>query len=218
MTLRRALRGLALLLAGLLAGFFLYEAYALWRAHQRTPAVLKRSAEGELQLSDVSPTRQAMLLAVEDPGFHRHRGFDMSTPGQGRTNMTQSLVKIFYFDEFRPGFAKIEQSLIARFVLDPSLSKEGQLRAFLNHARFGRVNRQPVTGFAQAARAFYGREFGDLDDRQFLSLVAMQIAPKEFDPLRAPQANSERVRRIERLLAGRCKPTGVNDVRYEACA
>lgn len=173
---------------------------------------------GELHLSDLGPKRRSMLLAVEDPGFFRHRGFDMSTPGQGRTNLTQSLVKIFYFDRFRPGFAKIEQSLIARFVLDPAMSKEAQLRAYLNHARFGQVEGRPVTGFAQAARAFYGREFRELTDREFLSLVAMQIAPRELDPLRQPKANAERVRRIERLLAGQCRPASVDDVRYPACA
>lgn len=159
-----------------------------------------------------------MLLRVEDPGFYQHRSLDFSTPGQGMTNLTQSLVKIFYFDTFQPGLAKLEQSLIARVVLDPAMSKDAQLAAFLNRARFGHLRGRPVIGFADAARTYHGRRFAELDDRQFLSLVAMLMAPNALDPMRHRQANAERVRRIEALLAGRCQPTGLRDVTYEACS
>lgn len=194
-----------------------FEAFALCRAYQRTPEVLRQAAQGELALANLSPKRRSILLKVEDPGFHQHRGFDASTPGQGKTNLTQSLVKRFYFERFKPGFAKIEQSLIARFVFDPALSKDGQLRAFLNHASFGSARGRQVIGFADAARTFHGREFGALDDRQFISLVAMLMAPNSLDPIRHPKENAERVRRIEAVLAGRCAPTGVSDVSYGAC-
>jgi membrane carboxypeptidase/penicillin-binding protein len=214
---KRALRFLLGSMALLVAGLLIYEGIALYRAKQRTPAVIARATAGELPLQLLSSRRRAMLLKVEDPGFYEHRGIDFSTPGQGKTTMTQSLVKIFYFEDFEPGFAKIEQSLIARFVFDPAMSKDAQLAAFLNHARFGSRRGRPVTGFADASRTFYGREFAALTDRQFLSLVAMLMAPKKLDPLRHPQANAERVRRIEALLAGRCRPAGLSDVTYQAC-
>jgi membrane peptidoglycan carboxypeptidase len=199
------------------AALLFYEGLALYRARQRTPDVIATAARGELTLADLSERRRAMLLRVEDPAFYTHRGLDFSTPGQGMTNLTQSLVKIFYFDSFEPGFAKIEQSLIARFVLDPAMSKDAQLAAFLNHASFGHIRGRPVTGFADAARTYPGRSFADLDDRQFLSLVAMLMAPNALDPVRHKDANAERVRRIEALLAGRCRPVGLRDVTYEAC-
>jgi len=214
---RRAFRYLLIGMAFAAVALLFYEGVALYRAQQRTPTILAEAAKGELTLADLPARRRAMLLLVEDPGFHRHRGLDFSTPGQGMTNLTQSLVKIFYFDTFEPGFAKLEQSLIARFVLDPAMSKEAQLSAFLNHARFGHFRRRPVIGFADAARTYYGRDFGALDDRQFLGLVAMLMAPNALDPVRRPEANAERVRRIEALLAGRCEPTGLRDVTYEAC-
>lgn len=217
--MRRRLRYLvpAAAFAAVLIASLGYEALAVYRARQKTPEVIARAAQGELPLDALSPARRAMLLKVEDPGFLQHRGVDFSTPGQGRTTMTQALVKIFYFNHFQPGFAKIEQSLIARFVFDSALAKDAQLAAFLNHARFGRRQGRAITGFADAARTYYGREFATLSDRQFLGLVAMLMAPKEFDPLRHPAANAERVRRIEAMLAGRCRPTGLSDVRYEAC-
>ena len=134
------------------------------------------------------------------------------------TSITQSLVKRFYFDNFQPGFAKLDQSLIARFVLDPAMPKRAQLEAYLNHSHFGWRNGQPIAGLAAASRTYYRSEPAELDDRQFLSLVAMLRAPRDLDLLRKPAANAERVRRIEAMLAGRCAPQDLGDDGYRACA
>lgn len=204
--------------AALAAGLVAYEAAAVVRAKARTPAILAQAAASRpLALAAVPKRRLAMLLAVEDPGFYRHKGIDFSTPGQGRTNMTQALVKFLYFERFEPGFAKIEQSLIARFVLHPAMGKDEQLELFLNRARFGWRDGREVRGFADAARTFYGKELGALGDDEYLSLVAMLKAPRDLNPLRHKAANAERVGRIKRLLAGRCRPSGVFDDDYPAC-
>ena len=216
--MRRAVRWTGLGLAALLLALFAFEAFALWRARERTPEVLAATAQGELRLGDLSPRRIAMLLRVEDPNFSGHRGIDLATPGAGMTTITQSLVKRFYFDDFQRGFAKIEQSLIARFVLHPAMSKRAQLEAYINHSHFGWRGGRPVAGLAAAARTYYQREPAALNDRQFLSLVAMLRAPRDLDPLRKPAANAERVRRIEAMLAGRCAPQSVSDDGYRACA
>jgi membrane peptidoglycan carboxypeptidase len=196
----------------------LYEGYAVLRARAHTAHALARVAARETPLASVPAHRLRMLLQVEDPSFFTHRGIDLSTPGQGMTTLTQSLAKFLYFDRFTPGFQKLELMLVARFALDPAASKREQLEIFLNHARFGSRNGRPIRGFAAAARAFHGRELAALTDRQFLSLVAMLIAPAEFDPLRHPEANRDRTDRIVALLAGRCRPRGLRDVRYEDCA
>ena len=216
--MRRLLKLLASAVGVLLVALIAYEAYAVWRAKQRTPAVLTEASKGELKLSDIPQRRVHILLKVEDPAFYSHRGVDFSTLGAGMTTITQSLVKRFYFERFQKGFPKIEQSLIARFVLNPSMPKDMQLQAFLNYSYFGSYRGRPVIGYADAARTYYGRDLAELSDREFLSLVAMGIAPNALDPIRHKQANDERVRRIEAMLAGRCKPAGLRDVTYEACA
>lgn len=214
----RAIRAAGVFAALLIALLIVFEAFAVWRAKQHTPEALAAASRGELQLADIPPRRRAMLLKIEDPNFYRHKGVDFSTPGAGMTTITQSLAKRFYFDRFRPGFAKLEQSLIARFVLDPAMPKDRQLEAYLNHTYLGSPDGKAIIGYADAARHYFGKEPGQLSDRQFLSLVAMTIAPNELDPQRNGEANAERVRRIERLLAGECQPRGLRDVRYESCA
>ena len=194
--MRRALRIAAAIGALLIVALVAFEAYALWRAKQRTPQVLAAATQGELGLDEIGKRRLEMLIRIEDPGFRTHRGVDFTTPGAGMTSITQSLVKRFYFENFEPGFAKLEQSLIARFVLDPAMPKPAQLKAYINHSHFGWRDGRPIIGLAAAARAYYGREVGQLSDRQFLSLVAMLMAPRDLNPRDHPAANAERVRRI----------------------
>jgi membrane carboxypeptidase/penicillin-binding protein len=195
-----------------------YETVQVLRARASTPAALATVAKRPLKLASVPQKRRDMLLAVEDPGFYRHHGVDFSTPGSGWTTITQSLVKHLYFpDGFKPGFAKIEQSLIAWLVLDPAVPKDEQLEIYLNYTGFGTVDGRAVTGFGDAARTFYGRPLAELSDREYLSLVAMPIAPDELDPRAHAKENANRVDRIEALLAGRCKPIDAFDVRYPAC-
>ena len=215
---RMAARWAGIGLAAALAALIGYEAWAVMRARARTPAALAAVAVREVHLQDLPKDRIDALLKVNDPGFYRHHGLDFSTPGQGMTTLTQSLVKHMYFKRFHPGFAKIDQDLIARFVLDPAMSKSDQLEAFINYSYFGHPGDRDVVGFADAARTYYGKDLTQLNDRQFLSLVAMLNAPDGLDPRRHAAANAERVDRIQRLLAGTCKPRSWADVDYPDCA
>jgi membrane carboxypeptidase/penicillin-binding protein len=216
--MRRIGKWLLWLLLALLVMLVCFETWAVFRARAHTTAVLEEVRERPLRLENMPLHRVVMLLRVEDPGFFAHRGVDFSTPGAGMTTITQALVKRFYFDGFRPGFAKLEQSLIARFVLDPAMSKRDQLEVFINYASFGTARGRDIVGFAAAAEHYYQRPLAALSDREFLSLVAMLMAPNALDPVRHPAENAERVRRIEAMLADRCVPRGFRDVSYEDCA
>jgi membrane carboxypeptidase/penicillin-binding protein len=218
MVWRRLGAGAILLAVVVLGALIGYEAFALMRAKLRTPAALAAVAAREVRLKDIPPARIAAFLAVDDPGFWRHHGVDFQTPGQGMTTLTQSLVKRMYFKPFRPGFAKLEQGLIARFVLDPAMGKADQLEVAIDYSYMGHVDGREIIGFPAAARAYYGKELRALTDQEFLGLVALRNAPDALDPRRHPAANAERVARIERLLAGACKPRGLLDVDYPDCA
>ena len=215
------LRRAAILIGFLGGGFFLgavaWTSWLWWR----TPGIAKRAEEEvaePLDPGDLSHGRIEDLLAVEDPGFFDHPGIDVSTPGAGWTTITQGLAKDLYFDAFRPGpLAKIEQSLAA-LVLDARVTKERQLALFLGSAYLGDTDEGAVNGFAPAARAWLGKDVRELDRREFLTLVAMAIGPNEYGIASRPEQNAERVARIERLLAGECRPTGWRDVTYDRCA
>jgi membrane peptidoglycan carboxypeptidase len=204
--------------AALLVSLLLYEGVVVANARQRTPDIIAGLADKPIRLSDLPDYRLAILERVEDPGFRRHHGVDGATPGAGKTTITQSLVKRLYFDHFRPGFSKIEQTLIARFVLDPALSKDEQLRAFLNVSELGTAQGRTVIGFDDAAQTWLGKPLSALNDDEWLSLVAMLPAPNVLDPQRHAAENIERVGRIKRYLAGACQPIDGDDVWYKGCA
>lgn len=217
LNLRKCLRiaaiGVAVFLV-LTTGYYLNEVRV---ARRDTPEFVQRAWQvngRRLSSADLQSHRREVLLAVEDPAFFRHRGVDLETPGAGMTTITQGLVKLMYFPGgFKKGIAKIRQTLIAQYALDALVSKEDQLDLFLNMAYMGSRDGKPVRGFAQAARAYFGKEFSELSDAEFRSLVAMVIAPNGLVP--GTPAHMRRLQRIDAYLSGTILPSSVLDVEYE---
>jgi membrane peptidoglycan carboxypeptidase len=214
---RRIARRSALALAVALAAGTAYYARAVVRAWRATPGILaelSRSGAIELDLDDFPPGWLDDLLAVEDPGFYRHHGIDLWTPGAGITTITQGMVKYLYFERFRPGIAKLEQSLLAALALEPMVDKQTQLTIFVNTCYLGTQDGRPVRGFAQAARAWFGKPFAKLSRGEYHALVAMLISPETFHVRERPESNARRVERIQKLLAGSYRPKGLLDLYY----
>ncbi|HVR43397.1 MAG TPA: transglycosylase domain-containing protein [Thermoanaerobaculia bacterium] len=176
-----------------------------------------RSRAAGLQWPHLTAAQQQILLRVEDPGFFSHHGIDFGTPGAGMTTITQGLAKIYCFERWRPGvLRKVRQSLCA-LVIDASVGKEQQLAVFLNESYFGTDGEMSIRGFPAAARAHFGKAFGELERGDYVRLVAMLIGPNEHHPRRNPQKLAERTRRIEKVLKGECAPSGWRDAHYEGC-
>lgn len=180
-----------------------------WRVYQGQPRDLSPA------LSGLSPSRIDQLLKIQDPGFYRHRGIDLSTPGAGLTTLTQSITKTLYFKTFRPGLAKLRQSLIARFVTDKHLPKEAQLAIFLNCAYLGNPHGTPIHGFSAASRTYFQTDLSQLTDDQYLSLVAMLAAPDGFCPLRRPEKHRRRLTRVKAVISGQYQPQNLTDIYYD---
>ena len=197
-----------------------YVVFVVRSATEKTELVHRSVARYErfgLTLESVPAEWISHLLAVEDPGFYEHHGVDLTTPGAGLTTISQGLVKIHYFDDFEPGFAKLKQTILA-IILDSELTKQQQLVLLLNTARLGTVHGETISGFPDAAEAYFGKGFSELSHREFISLVAMLVAPNRYHVAASPEENAERVNHILAMLAGRCKPEGFRDVYYKNCA
>jgi membrane peptidoglycan carboxypeptidase len=207
------IRRIGLVLGALLVIVVVYYAGQVFAARTYTrDTLLPRLAATNhpLAVTDLSPRQREILLKVEDPAFYRHHGVDLTTPGAGLTTITQALVKVLYFEKFQPGVAKIRQTLIAYYALDPLVGKDEQLRLFINLIGLGEGTR----GFAEGARHYFGKEFKGLTDDEFTALVAMIVAPQNFNLRQHPERNQERVARIKRLVAGQYQPKGLCDQYY----
>ena len=209
----KLLRRVGLIALVCVLGSAVYFAWVIHSAREYTANVLLpayRNTPYSLAVSDLSPRQVEILLKVEDPRFFEHRGIDLSTPGGGITTITQALVKHLYFEKFSPGIAKLKQTAIARFVLDPLMAKSDQLRLFINTAYLG----PNANGLSQASEAFFGKPFAQLKEDEYIALVAMLIAPATFDVRHYPERNRERVERIKRVVSGEYAPRGLFDIFY----
>ena len=195
-----------------------YQAYRVYAAVQETDSVRARyldTALSPISLQQIPPAWIDMMLQIEDPGFYLHNGVDFSTPGAGMTTITQGIAKFMYFTDFKPGFKKIEQSLIARYVIDQRFSKTEQLTVFYNHVYLGNDKNRKIRGFAQAADFYFATDFSNLTEQQYLALVAMLVAPNRFNVKRQPEQNASRVRKIRAVLNGSYTPKSLTDVHYD---
>lgn len=206
----RAMRRAAIVVVMVAAAVLVYYASVVMRARavteERIGAAL-RDADIVLRPGDLAPDRLDALMAVQDPGFRSHGGTDFRRGTM--TTITQALVKRYYFDRFRPGLAKIRQSLIARFALDPLVAKDEQLTLFLNTVYLGTFRDREVNGLADGAAFFFEKRFEDLSTDEYFALLATIDAPNRFDPKRHPHRNARRVLQIRRLLAGECARGGI---------
>jgi membrane carboxypeptidase/penicillin-binding protein PbpC len=213
----KAVAGLTLLL---LTAFIIYAGIGYFDA-LRDSSKLKVRADALLAAGrgpdDLTTRKLNQLLRVEDPAFWQHGGVDLHTNGAGLTTLTQSLSKRLAFQNFQPGLQKIRQTAYA-MGLEKRLSKKEILALFLDTAPLGRGKSGWMTGMFATSEQIYGKQPADLTDRQWLRLVAVLIAPRQFDLLAPNEQLDERVRRIERLLAGKCAPQGDRDVWLRGCA
>ena len=209
-----ALVGGFLLVVGTV-GYYIREIQV---AREDTPALVQKAWERygrHLKYTDLSLRKRNILLAVEDPAFFQHHGVDLNTPGAGMTTITQGLVKLLYFPAgFKQGISKIRQTLIAQYALDVLVSKNEQLDLLLNIVYMGHNKEgKPIHGFTNAAQSYFGKDFGDLSDVEFQSLVAMLIAPNQLAP--GTPAHAERMRHIDAYLSGAYHPISVLDIEYD---
>lgn len=193
---------------------FGYYTYEIVYAFYKTPQLRKHYLSEErtpLKWADISPRQQEIFIKVQDPNFWNHNGVEFSTPGSGWTTVSQSITKWLYFKEFKQGFRKIKQTLIAWLVVDKKFTKEEQLNIFINNVWFD----TGVKGMAAGAAYFYQKPIQELTEDEYISLIATFIIPKKYNIKRQPENNARRTERIKRYLSGEYKPKGLFDILYD---
>jgi membrane peptidoglycan carboxypeptidase len=209
--MRRKLIYLSALLCGTLA---IYEAYVVAIAHQKLSHQFAPYSSVSPKDIGLSEKRQDILVKIQDPTFFEHSGIEWPSP-LTTTTITQSLVKRLFFKKFTKGFKKIEQTLIARFVVNPNISKETQLVAFVSTAYFGVKDGKQLFGFDQGAHSWFNKPLSELSDDEYLSLLAMLPGPNMLKPNTA--ASRERIRRIKQVLNGECVYKHVSQIYLDQC-
>ena len=94
-----------LLISGLIPiVIFSYYIVVVINARQKTGDIVHdalTSGKMKLGLNDLSKEQLNALLKIQDPNFYNHKGYDFTTPGAEVTTISQGLVKLYYFDDFK---------------------------------------------------------------------------------------------------------------------
>lgn len=194
-----------------------YYTGVVLNARSKTPAIVYNalhSGRMKLALDDFTSAQLKALLKIQDPNFYAHKGVDFSTPGMGSTTVSQALVKMYYFDDFKPGIQKIKQTLIARFAFDNMIPKDTIIKLFINEVYMGNYKGLQIKGFENAAICYYNKPFNKLTNNEFLSLLAMIGSPNKLHCIFNKEANHERVLRIKSVLSGEYQPLSHGDWLY----
>ncbi len=214
---RAATKWLLIAFAITLLAILIYYTVVVLDARSRTPLIVQgalRSERMKLELNNFTDEHLHALLKVQDPDFYNHKGIDISTPGAGVTTISQGLVKMYYFEDFKPGIQKIKQSLISRFAFDVMTPKDTILKLFINEVYLGQHVGKEVKGFENAANVYVNKSFNELSWDEYLGLVAMIRSPNNLHYIRNKNVNQERVARIKKVLAGEYVPRNNSDWLY----
>jgi membrane carboxypeptidase/penicillin-binding protein len=204
--MRRRLGLTAVMVVAALLSWVVWIAAISYIRAPRMVSELDRAGLLPFSPSELPTRRSCALLAVQDATFYRHQGIGLADGRLGHTTITQSIGKGLFFNTFDPGLLRHRKIrlMVAAWAFDRRISKERQLRLFLNRAYFGIADGREVLGFPAAASVFYGKPLDRLSDSEYFGLLAMLEAPNRYHVTRQPKANAERVERIQQQVPRAC--------------
>lgn len=209
--IRNALFVLSMLIFGAVAGFGGYYAGgrsdAIDDARPLTRLADKLIARGEGG-AGLGPGREAFLLAVQNPRLANRS--QMS--GQSLAILSHGLASRLAFESSDPRFSKIRQAGYASG-LATQLSQPQLFAIWLETVDMGHGPKGWLRGFYQASQSLYQRSPAQLNDAQFVRLLAVATAPKPLQLGGSDPALEARVRHISKALERRCRTKlGTEDV------
>tara|TARA_R110000782_G_scaffold78293_5_gene156080 strand:+ start:72192 stop:74738 length:2547 start_codon:yes stop_codon:yes gene_type:complete len=183
-----------------------------------------RERRVQLQFDDYPPLLIHSYLAAEDKTFFSHHGIDF--PGlagavfdyitkigsgqraKGGSTITQQVAKnLLIGDEYSPT-RKIKEMILA-YRIENAMTKQQILELYLNQIFLGRN----AYGVQAAARAYFGRDVGELKLHEFAFLAILPKGPSNY----RPETEKGRTRALERRnwVLGEMRDNGwVSDAQY----
>jgi penicillin-binding protein 1B len=164
-----------------------------------------------VRLAELPRSLTDAVLVTEDRDFYRHAGVSVKRilgaiaanlkggAKQGGSTLTQQLVKNLYLSPARTMRRKVVEAILS-VILDARYSKDEIFEAYLNEIYLGREGPIAITGVAEAARHYFGKEISDLDLAESATIAGMIRAPNVYSPLRNPDRAKQRRDLVLKLM------------------
>jgi penicillin-binding protein 1B len=157
-----------------------------------------------VKFSDIPPRLVHAVLSAEDKKFFDHSGFDLprmmkaayvdmrsGKKEQGASTLSMQLVRNFWLEPEKSWKRKMEEVLLTSHI-ESRLAKQQIFEYYANQIYLGRVDTYSISGFAEGARAFFGKDLSQLTDAEAAMLAGLIQRPSYFNPLRYPDRATER--------------------------
>jgi penicillin-binding protein 1B len=163
-----------------------------------------RSKRRLVQYSDVPKVMVDAVVAIEDRRFFTHGGvnyfrlaqaawidFRSHQHQQGASTITMQLARGFFLTPEKTVKRKIIEMMIAS-ELESKLSKQQIFEMYANQVDMGQRGSFTITGFGQAAQAYFGKDIKNLTLPEAALLAAIIQRPSWLSPYRHPDRALER--------------------------
>jgi penicillin-binding protein 1B len=181
-----------------------------------------------VKYADIPKVLVDAVVSAEDKRFFQHAGFDPlrvlkaayvdlreGRRAEGASTLSMQLARMFWLNQQKTVSRKAAEVLIT-FQLEQKLTKQEIFEFYANQVPLGRRGSFAIHGFGEAARAYFGKDIGQLTLAEAATLAGLIQQPSFRNPYRHPDRARDR-RNIVLLMM---RDNGyIGDAEYQAaCA
>lgn len=161
-----------------------------------------------VRIAEVPSHLKHAILAAEDEHFYEHVGIDpvglvraalanlsSGGRGQGASTITMQVARNFFLTREKTYSRKLYEILLS-LKIEQELSKDRILELYINQIFLG----QRAYGFAQAARAYYGKTLDEITLPEAAMLAGLPKAPSAYNPIVNPARAAVRQQYVLRRM------------------
>jgi penicillin-binding protein 1B len=180
-------------------------------AYELEPELVTALFEGEqrskrrlISFNDVPKHMVDAVVAIEDRRFFEHSGinffrlaeaawvdFRQGQKEQGASTITMQIARGFFLTPEKKITRKLREMLIA-FELEQRFSKQQIFELYANSVYMGQRGSYTITGFGEAAQAYFGKDVKSLSIPEAATLAGMIQRPSYLNPYKNPERVLER--------------------------
>ncbi len=155
-----------------------------------------------IKLEDIPSRTVQMTLALEDPNFYKHFGFEWQMMKQawkrnqksgrvrfGASTISNQVARTIFLTTDRNYLRKYLEVQVT-VIMEVLMSKDRMLELYFNYAEWGKG----IYGIDTASRYYYDRSCANLGSSQSMKLVSILTNPVKYTPQTYYQSPSARQR------------------------
>jgi penicillin-binding protein 1B len=157
-----------------------------------------------VQFANIPERLVHAVISVEDKNFFQHSGVDLprmvkaayidlksGRREQGASTLTMQLVRSFWLEPGKSWRRKF-QELILTLNMEHKLSKQQIFEDYANQVYLGRRDTFSISGFAEGAHAYFGKDLRELTNGEAAFLAGIVQRPSYYNPFRYPDRARQR--------------------------